>query len=202
MKTQIAILLFSALFISFLACKKNNSKADSQEKIIADDATEQFFQQGEQIAATLTNAWGSQVQKVLQQNDVATALPYCTINGLSVADSLQNLNGVAIRRISQRPRNLENQPNTIELLLLRQIVEIKNSGMEIKPVRHQIDEYTVALLVPIFAEKNCLSCHGKVGDDIKAEDYAVIKQQYPKDQAINYKAGDLMGGYFLSFRGQ
>ncbi len=202
MKIQIAVFLFFAMLVSFLACKKDNNKADSQEKIVADDATAQFFQQGEQIAATLTDAWSSQVQKVLQQNDVATALPYCTTKGLAVADSLQNLNGIAIRRVSQRPRNLENQPNTIELLLLRQVVEIKNSGMELKPVRHQIDEYTVALMVPIFAEKNCLSCHGKVGEDIKSEDYAIIKQQYPQDQAINYKAGDIMGGYFLSFRGQ
>jgi hypothetical protein len=46
----------------------------------------------------------------------------------------------------------------------------------------------------------CLRCHGEVGKYIAAADYALIKKQYPQDQATGYRLGQQMGAWQLSLR--
>jgi hypothetical protein len=41
----------------------------------------------------------------------------------------------------------------------------------------------------------CLRCHGEIGKDIAPADYALLKKQYPQDQATGYRQGQVMGAW-------
>ena len=46
----------------------------------------------------------------------------------------------------------------------------------------------------------CLRCHGEVGRDISKDDYALIQQQFPRDQATGYRLGQTMGAWQISMQ--
>ena len=57
----------------------------------------------------------------------------------------------------------------------------------------------VRYFAPIILKSECLKCHGSVGSDIKDETYALIKNLYPKDEAVGFQEGELRGIWSLNF---
>ena len=56
------------------------------------------------------------------------------------------------------------------------------------------DDYgSIHYFAPIMVNNQCLLCHGEVGTSMLPENYALIKALYPEDEAVGYKADDLLG---------
>lgn len=77
---------------------------------------------------------------------------------------------------------------------------LKKSGQALKPIVKQVDDQTIAFYAPIKVNAMCLQCHGKVGETLKSEDYAVIQKYYPNDKAVGYVDGDLRGMWSIQFK--
>ncbi|TGE26721.1 c-type heme family protein [Hymenobacter metallicola] len=126
----------------------------------------------------------------LRTGGVAAALPFCRPEAYASTDSLAHVLQATARRLSGRPRNVHNHAPL--------------PGTALHPdTARLIQRPTADLFVyqrPILlADAQCLRCHGEVGKDISAADYALIKKQYPQDQATGYKLGDPMGVWRVTF---
>ncbi|PJJ52803.1 Tll0287-like domain-containing protein [Hymenobacter chitinivorans] len=126
----------------------------------------------------------------LHKGGVAAALPYCRPEAYASTDSLARVLLATPRRFSARPRNPRNQAPL--------------SAAELQPDTARLIQRPTADVFAyqrpiVLSDAQCLRCHGEVGKDIAAADYALIKQQYPQDQATGYKLGDVMGVWRVSF---
>ncbi|RME38423.1 MAG: DUF3365 domain-containing protein, partial [Deltaproteobacteria bacterium] len=105
--------------------------------------------------------------------------------GRQIADDL----GYVIRQTSLRTRNPVNKPDAFE----RQALERFVAEPELKEVYRISDTDGPAVfryLKPFVADQSCLQCHGDPG---QAPEF--IKKLFPpdKDQAYNYRIGEVIG---------
>jgi Protein of unknown function (DUF3365) len=133
------------------------------------------------------------VEEAFNKEGLEKAMEYCTLSKNTFIDSLEKVEFVKIRRVSMKPRNAENMPDSTEKVLLEAYdYNIKNKISK-NPHAPLIKDRTILFTAPILIENTCLKCHGVPGKDIKDADYRIIKQKYPKDQAVNYRLEELVG---------
>jgi hypothetical protein len=120
----------------------------------------------------------------LQAGGVAAALPYCRPETFASVDSIEKDLQATAQRRSTRPRNRANQasltPADVQPDTTRRVARL---GGEVFTYQRPI----------ILSDALCLRCHGEVGKDIAAPDYALIQKQYPQYQATGYSLGQAMG---------
>ncbi|MCB2378624.1 DUF3365 domain-containing protein [Hymenobacter sp. BT635] len=126
----------------------------------------------------------------LRAGGVAAALPYCRPEAYATTDTLARTLLATPRRLSARPRNAQNQAVLPDAELQPDTARL------IKRPTADVFVYQRPILL---SDAQCLRCHGEVGKDIAAADYALIKKQYPQDQATGYRLGDAMGVWRVSF---
>lgn len=139
---------------------------------------------------SLTGSADRELRRVLatklQQGGVAAALSYCRPESYASTDSLAHILKATARRVSNRPRNPQHQaslpasqlqPDTARL--------VARSTTELFTYQRPIT----------LSDALCLRCHGTIGEDITTADYALIKKNYPRDQATGYRLGQVMGAW-------
>jgi len=120
----------------------------------------------------------------LQVAGVTTALPYCRPEAYVSTDSLARRFKATVRRLSNRPRNPRNQA----------VLSAAELSVDTAHYVRRLDAEIFLYQRPILlTDAQCLRCHGTVGKDIPAADYALIRQAFPADQATGYRLGDAMG---------
>jgi hypothetical protein len=118
------------------------------------------------------------------------AVHFCAKNAQTLTDSMSQVLGYNIRRISPRNRNEKNALNSSDELAFAHFEKSLNAGAMSK---YYVDENSAAYYTPILLGMPlCLQCHGKP-EERKADAYTLIEQYYPNDKAINYDLGALRG---------
>jgi len=104
--------------------------------------------------------------------------------------------GVYIRRVSERVRNVDDTPDTLELQALRQLAADQRAGRlpeEVMSVIRAADgTYQFQYLRPLLVQSACLACHGDPAT-FAPEVRQVLARRYPQDRATGYAVGDLRG---------
>lgn len=146
---------------------------------------------GDSLTITADTLLRQTLARELAAGGVARAAAFCHPETYHFVDSLAGVLKATTRRVSQRPRNPANQGSLLPEELRSDTIRI------VKRESQEVFFYQR----PIVLNNNlCLRCHGEVGKDISAEDYAVIKQKFPQDQATGYRLGQPMGAWQLSLR--
>lgn len=123
-------------------------------------------------------------------DNLDAAVHFCTKNAQTLTDSMSQVLGYNIRRISPLNRNEKNALNSGEELAFSHFEKTFNTGSLAK---YFVDENSEAYYTPILLGMPlCLQCHGKP-EERNAKAYALIEQYYPNDKAINYDLGALRG---------
>jgi hypothetical protein len=137
------------------------------------------------------------VEEAFNKEGLEKAMEYCSLDKNPFIDSLEKKEFVKMRRVSLRPRNPDNTPDSTEKSLLEAYeynVRNKISSNSHTPL---IQDRTILFTAPILIETTCLKCHGITGKDISEADYKNIKSKYPNDQAVNYRLEELAGMWSL-----
>jgi len=125
----------------------------------------------------------------LQAGGVAAALPYCRPETYASVDSLESVLQATAQRRSARPRNPANQAALPPVDLAPDTTRrVARRNAEVFMYQRPI----------VLTDAFCLRCHGEVGKDISSADYALIRKQYPQDQATGYQLGQVMGVWHLT----
>ncbi|WP_375435258.1 DUF3365 domain-containing protein [uncultured Hymenobacter sp.] len=120
----------------------------------------------------------------LQAGGVAAALPYCRPETFASVDTLERTMQATAQRRSARPRNAANRASLTATALQPDTVR--------RVARLNGDVFTYQRPI-VLDDALCLRCHGEVGKDISTTDYALVKKEYPQDQATGYRLGQAMG---------
>jgi hypothetical protein len=105
-------------------------------------------------------------------------------------------NGLYIRRVSRRIRNVDDTPDAIERGLLERLAALNHDGRLpaelIEVIRAPDGTYELQYMRPLLVERRCLACHGdpaSLDPAVRAE----LARRYPEDRATGYRVGDLRG---------
>ncbi|MCW5555466.1 MAG: DUF3365 domain-containing protein [Verrucomicrobiae bacterium] len=154
------------------------------------------LQQGQVIVAETFSLLSSNLQSAIRSGGVSNALPFCSVAALPLTTRLAGKHGVAIRRLTHKPRNPVNRADGVESTILD---HFRTSGVETNPpapVVTNLNAATLSYFAPIVLNNElCLKCHGEPGVDIAPEDLAIIQRLYPQDRATGFRLGDFRGAW-------
>ncbi|WP_018476302.1 Tll0287-like domain-containing protein [Pontibacter roseus] len=151
---------------------------------------------GDSVVALATQQWDARLIEQLTQGGVAAAMPHCQPENYEEVEALQHKYGAISRRVSGRPRNPQNQLDAQVTTTLQRYTQSQSDSAEVVALNQEELLYTAPIYV---RQENCLNCHGTPGKELAPADYTLIQEKYPKDQAINYKKGDLIGMWHITF---
>lgn len=172
------------------------SKQQMEEQAVNAEA---YMERGAAIAAASFTALSGRLMAAIKKGGVPEAVQYCNLAGLPLIDSLAQAHEVSIRRTSLKVRQSKDAPTPSEKKALEQYHAQFAAGEVLKPFVETNSAGETAFYAPILVSEACLKCHGKLGETLKAEDYDLIKELYPDDEAIGYVAGDLRGIWSITF---
>lgn len=183
------ILAVSAIIFFIAAC--NNRKTPTEDQSTAN--ANAFVEKGLEIAGITQMTMSTQLKQAIEAGGVPNAVQYCNVAAYPIADSLSKIYNAVIRRVSDKPRNPANAMNAREQAVFNQFKAKWGGDQSLKPIVEQLANGEVAFYAPIALQTLCTNCHGKLGETLQPENYAVIQQLYPNDQAIGYAEGNLRG---------
>lgn len=145
--------------------------------------------------AAISNALGT----AMTRGGIPHAIEYCNTVAIELTDSVSTQYDVKVRRASHKPRNPDNRANEMEMASIEAYMQMISNGEELTP-RLAYQENSVIFHAPLrLVTFTCLSCHGNKDEDILEEDYAVIKQYYPDDEATGFDLDELRGIWSVTF---
>ncbi|MBK7873543.1 MAG: DUF3365 domain-containing protein [Saprospiraceae bacterium] len=189
MKTKLLLSIFTILLLLITACNKKPTST-------ADQSTTNntvFIEKGLEIAGATQATMSAQLKQAMETGGVPNAVQYCNVAAYPIADSLSKIHHATIRRVTDKSRNPANAMNEREQLIFKQFKEKWNAEQPATPIVEQLENGEIAFYAPITLQSLCTNCHGKLGETLQPENYAVIQNLYPQDKAIDYVEGDLRG---------
>lgn len=193
MKKLLYFMIVAGIVGLFATCTNQSPPQQAAEERAA-HTEEYYLEQGSAIAAASFTALSGRLMAAIKQGGVSEAVQYCNVAGLPLMDSLSQAHEVSIRRTSLKVRQPKDMPTVAEKKALDQYHAQFAAGEVLKPFVENNTFYA-----PILVSEACLKCHGQLGETLKLEDYDLIKQLYPEDEAIGYVAGDLRGIWSITF---
>ena len=188
------ISIFLLLSVTLFSC--------GQDSNLTDEQVEKYTEEGKRIAQASFKALSGNLKAAIKTGGVANAVGYCSAAALPLTDSLSAKHGAVIKRTSLKLRNPLNAPDSMEQVMLKiylQMSRMRNPIMVSKILEKNEDE--IQFFAPIMIKnETCLKCHGIIGQTMKEEDYAIIKQQYPKDEAIDYRMEKFRGMWSITLK--
>jgi hypothetical protein len=143
---------------------------------------------GDSLTATADTLLRRTLARELAAGGVAQAAAFCRPETYHFVDSLAGVMEATPRRVSARPRNPKHHA-TLKAEQMR-----TDTARTIARESQEMFFYQRPI---VLTNALCLRCHGEVGKDIAAADYAFIKKQFPQDQATGYRLGQQMGAWQL-----
>jgi hypothetical protein len=144
------------------------------------------------VIAAQHSALLRQLTRVMSEGGAALAIQSCHLDATSNAMWVERRQGYAIGRTSDRLRSPTNAPKAWALPIVR-----ARAGHLVEPDEGYVVDLgdRLGILRPIAMRPVCESCHGEP-KKIPAAVLAVLRDRYPKDQAVGFKPGEIRGWYW------
>ena len=189
------LFFFFCIFLLTQGC--NNER--KQTTINDEELEEMAIARGDMISQVTQLALASKLKEVVQKEGIAAALKFCNVNAYPIVDSLEKVYNTQVKRASSRTRNPGDTPNKMEGEIIEEYSMDIAKGLT-PEVRIVLDDDKAHYFKPIILSAElCLKCHGQVGSDLLDENYEIIKELYPDDNASGHELGDLRGIWSISF---
>lgn len=177
-----------ALAVAFFSCKSTEKETDTEA--IAELAMEL----GDEISARGQQELSSRLLAAIDSGGVGHALQFCNVHAFPIIDTVQRETGASIKRVSDRWRNPNDAPDSLEQSILKDFSNLLAEGGAPEARVVEADDAHLLYARPIvLGAVLCLNCHGIPGEDIAAEHALLISELYPNDRATGHKMGDLRG---------
>jgi hypothetical protein len=175
------------LFVGFLMITSCDSSSEKSSYSVA------YKSKGDSLSTISQQVLLSNVGREMKAGGPVQALEFCNVNASRIMDSLSKFNSVKISRVTDKPRNKNNQANAFELDIMKDL-EASNSFDTLVESKGAYTYYKSINL----GMTTCLKCHGSI-EEISRSTSDMIKVRYPNDQAIGYKLGDYRGAWKIMF---
>lgn len=192
----IGTLLFSG--ITFLgSCSNNEDSTQAVEETVVVEVVEpqsevNYLETGKGLAMQTKASLGKNLALAINERGSDGAVEFCNIEAIPITDSMSVVLGAKIKRVSDKPRNANNQANEAELAYINNWNAAKANGEEHPPLLTEINGKMVGYY-PIVTNQMCIQCHGTPEKQINTKTLSKIKKLYPTDKATGYAEGDIRG---------
>ncbi len=137
------------------------------------------------------------LSEALAEGGALTAVTVCREKAPLLAEAASKENGVPVRRTALRVRNPANAPDAWEKAVLLDFEERVRKGedprtLERWEVRSEEGRTVFRYLKAIPTTEPCLRCHGPSLEENLARR---IRELYPEDRAVGFRAGELRGAF-------
>lgn len=168
----------------------------TNKRTTMDNADAQYFLAlGDSIASQAQMVLLANVSGAIAREGVAGAFNYCSEKAITLTDSLAQLYGASLQRLSDRNRNPDNSLQTSQDRESWEKIKALMSD-EKSEKKHFINQENNQLFyfkaIPIGMDA-CLKCHGEPGREIDESTWALLEEKYPEDKATGYLLGQLRG---------
>jgi len=192
-----SIIITSALSIAMFAlysCGGNPSSEKSNTYIVITDTDTpiDYLKIGKELAMQTKANLGNNLITAMSEKGADGAVEFCNIKAIPITDSMSLALGAKIKRVSDQPRNPNNQANDEELDYIKNLKAAQANGKEYPPLLTEIDGKMVGYYA-IITNQMCMQCHGKPDKEINTATLKKIKKLYPTDQAIGYAENEIRG---------
>ena len=189
--------LFLFVLISFVGC--NNAKKDVRIQTSSDKDstlngadTLDYGEIGLNYALSTQAVLGKNLMGAIQKNGTVEAMTFCNEKAYPLTDSMAIVHHAKIKRVSDKPRNQNNQANVEELEYIETFKKIASNHETPNPIVTELDN-KVKVYFPITTNAMCLQCHGKPGKNIESPTLKKLALLYPEDKAIDYDVNEVRG---------
>ncbi|EAS18734.1 hypothetical protein BBFL7_00997 [Flavobacteria bacterium BBFL7] len=153
---------------------------------------------GLEYALNTKKELGKNLMGTIQKKGTKAAVTFCNVKAYPITDSMAVAQNARIKRVSDRPRNINNQANKKEIAIIEQFKKSIASNKDYKPVTDLIDGVN-HFYYPITTNSMCLQCHGSLDKNVSKEVYNTILKLYPEDQATGYNVNEVRGIWAIEF---
>ncbi|MEQ8882529.1 MAG: DUF3365 domain-containing protein [Cyclobacteriaceae bacterium] len=198
--TPFLALLLALLTIACTSDKKQDTSGvrnemKDRELVRVSDAD--LMARGNELGIEIVKVSQGSLQKALlnaiETTGLVGAVEYCNANAYEIVKGLEDSLNVKIKRVSQKPRNPLDAPDSVEQMILEAYAYDFSPTNAVNQIL-EFDEKTLIFTQPIaIANGLCLNCHGSPGEQVNDEVLAIIQSKYPDDKALGYSLGELRG---------
>ena len=153
---------------------------------------------GLRYATETKKVLGMNLMGKIQKEGVEEALAFCNEKAIQLTDSMAISFGATIKRVSDKPRNPDNQVNEQELGHIEYYKRLVANEQTIEPVVEENNE-NIQFYYPILTNDLCLKCHGSPSNEIEPEVLSTIRSHYPGDKALGYGVNEVRGIWSITF---
>lgn len=185
------------LIVFLLCCVLIGSWACTQEvRELSAEQQQSVLGIGSSSAAALMQKLKSHLQEAIQENDLVSALEFCTLEAIPLTESVQRElpAGVKLKRTSLKFRNPSNAPDSIDFDALEQFAGIFTEMGKLPKyhIQYVESDQEYRYYQPLTIGKLCLNCHGQP-DQMDWDFVASLHENYPQDLAVGYREGEFRG---------
>jgi len=166
------------------------------------DSEQQFIADSKKLIKSLASDLKHTMISAVRSGGFEKAISACQSQAPIIKKSHNQDSDLKIKRTSLKLRNPNNRPDDWERQVLLAFEQKKQAGISIGKLEYseviKTDttlEYRFMKAIPI--KSVCLKCHGDESH-IAAPVAAALKQQYPLDNATQFKAGDIRGAFSVN----
>lgn len=154
---------------------------------------------GQEYALNTKKELGKNLMGTIQKKGTLEAVTFCNKQAYPITDSMAVAQNASIRRVSDQPRNPDNQANAKELGIIAQFKKAIANNQEYEPVT-EIENGTVKFYAPITTNSMCLQCHGSPEKDIEPIVLTALTNLYPEDKALGYAINEVRGIWSITYK--
>lgn len=201
-----------SVFVFALSCKdapkmkqevldnsNNSSSSVSTPKIDAKVNDSLFLEKGKMIAQSTQKVLGKNLMLNIQKNGPVGAVEFCNEKAYPLTDSMAIVHHAKIKRVTDKPRNINNKASDKELEYIEFFKSKINNNESYEPIVTNENGKT-HFYSPIVTNTMCLNCHGVPKTNIDPKVTQLLNDKYPYDEAIGYKENEVRGIWSISFK--
>jgi len=185
-----------------VACGSEGVTEKKEQAKTASDQTVQlekdYVSIGMTLAMTTKGILGKNLMGTITKEGTDAALAFCSVNADPILDSMSVELNASIKRVTDKPRNNNNQANEAELAYINESKLVLADGGKIKPLMQEVGDRMLGYY-PITTNVMCMQCHGEPETQIKTSTLSEIKTLYPNDLAQGYTENELRGIWVVEF---
>lgn len=163
-----------------------------QENFKASDTLLNYVDLGKKYALSTKAVLGKNLKGAIKSKGTLGAVSFCNSKAYPLTDSMSVVLNAQIKRVSDQPRNPNNNANELELAYIHSSKEMLAKGDKLKPQMQEMNGKMVGYY-PITTNAMCLQCHGGLKTQIKPEVGKKLQDLYPNDLATGYGENELRG---------
>lgn len=194
------LLFGGALLIVACGSDTVETKETEIKEVVAEEVKPEkdYLSIGMTLAMTTKGQLGKNLMGTITKEGTDAALVFCNVNADLILDSMSTELNASIKRVTDKPRNINNQANEAELNYINEAKVILADGGTINPSMQEVGERMLGYY-PITTNVMCMQCHGEAETQIKPSTLSEIKTLYPNDLAHSYSENELRGIWVVEF---